>query len=105
MWETYSAFANTLGGVILLGVEEHADRSLHPVCLPDPEGLVKAFWDAVNDPNKTSANILTDKYNSIPYCRAGIRRICTGTQKTRRKKELCKPHVQPLTNWECQSII
>ena len=61
IWETYSAFANTLGGVILLGVEEHADRSLHPVCLPDPEGLVKAFWDAVNNPNKASANILSDK--------------------------------------------
>lgn len=61
IWETYSAFANTLGGVILLGVEEHADRSLHPVLLPDPEGLVKAFWDAVNNPNKASANILTDK--------------------------------------------
>ncbi len=61
IWETYSAFANTLGGVILLGVEEHADRSLHPVCLPDPEGLVKAFWDAVNNPNKASTNILTDK--------------------------------------------
>ena len=61
IWETYSAFANTLGGVILLGVEEHADRSLHPVQLPDPEGLVKTFWDAVNNPNKVSANILTDK--------------------------------------------
>lgn len=60
IWETYSAFANTLGGVILLGVEEHADRSLHPVHLPDPEGLVKAFWDAVNNPNKASANILSD---------------------------------------------
>ncbi len=61
IWETYSAFANTLGGVILLGVEEHTDRSLHPVKLPDPEGLLKAFWDAVNNPNKASANILSDK--------------------------------------------
>lgn len=61
IWETYSAFANTLGGVILLGVEEHADKSLHCVDLPDPEGMVKEFWDAVNNPNKASVNILSDK--------------------------------------------
>ena len=61
IWETYSAFANTLGGVILLGVEEYADKSLHPVNLPDPEGMVRDFWNAINNPSKASINILTDR--------------------------------------------
>ena len=65
LWETYSVFANTQGGVILLGVEELADKSLRAIDLPDPEKLIKEFWDIVNNRQKVSANILTNKHVQI----------------------------------------
>lgn len=65
IWETYSAFANSFGGVILLGVEEYPDKSLHPVNLPDPEGMIAEFWNIINNPKKVSVNILSDRNVTI----------------------------------------
>ena len=42
-------------------MEEWADKSLHTVDLPDPDRLIKEFWDIVNNPNKTSINVLSSK--------------------------------------------
>ena len=60
IWESYSAFANTLGGVILLGVEELEDKSLRSVDLADPEGLAEEFLEKLNDTRVVSANILSE---------------------------------------------
>jgi len=68
IWETYSAFANTLGGIILLGVIEQEDKSFASVWLPDPELLAEDFWRDVNDPAIVSANILREDDVRIEEC-------------------------------------
>lgn len=50
--ETYSAFANTLGGIILLKID-----GLQAA----PNALIREFWDTVNNRNKVSVNILSAK--------------------------------------------
>lgn len=61
IWETYSAFANSFGGVLLLGVVEGADKRFVSVPLPSPERLVSEFWEMINDRTKVSANILSEQ--------------------------------------------
>ena len=60
LWETYSAFANCYGGVILLGVKENKDGSWYMTGLDNPAKLRKDFWDTMNNKNKVSVNLLTD---------------------------------------------
>lgn len=61
LWETYSAFANSEGGVIVLGVKENTkDGSMYVEGLEDVHKLLKDFWNMVNNRQKVSSNILTD---------------------------------------------
>lgn len=70
VWETYSSFANTCGGVILLGVEEHMseaniEKRFTFTDIKNPEIRIKEFWDTINS-SKVSVNILLD--NNVGYC-------------------------------------
>ncbi|MGI2098777.1 RNA-binding domain-containing protein [Shewanella glacialipiscicola] len=59
MWESYSAFANTRGGLILLGVKEKKGHfSVEGIKNPAP--LIKNIWDIVNNPQKVSVNLLSE---------------------------------------------
>lgn len=64
LWETYSAFANTGGGTIWLGIAQRQGKlDIHGV--PDPEKLVQDFWNTVNNRGKVNLNLLQARDVSI----------------------------------------
>ena len=59
-WLTYSAFANTQGGVVLLGVREK-DGQFSVAGLPNIEKVRTDLFNTLNNPAKVSVNLLTDR--------------------------------------------
>lgn len=59
LWETYSAFANTGGGSIWLGVAQKNGR-LEAQGIENAERLVGDLWNLVNNPEKISRNLLSN---------------------------------------------
>ena len=59
LWETYSAMANTDGGVIVLGVKQK-DGNFWVHGLDDPQKIEQDFWNLVNNKGKVSVNLLSN---------------------------------------------
>lgn len=83
-WETYSAFANTMGGVILLGVSENPDKTFRPVDLPDPEALVDELFRGLAE-KKASVNLLSKNDVAIKELN-GCRIVCIFVPRADRRQ-------------------
>ncbi len=57
-WETYSAFANTEGGYIFLGLREKSDGDFELAGIKNAEKVINELWATMNSTEKVSANIL-----------------------------------------------
>jgi predicted HTH transcriptional regulator len=61
-WETYSAFANSNGGDIFLGLKEKKDGSFELQGIQDTQKVLDEFWGTVANPQKISFNLMRDRW-------------------------------------------
>src|SRR5215217_3400837 len=60
-WSTYSAFANTQGGVVVMGVrEKKGSFQIEGLGVEQIKNYKKLFWDSVNNLTRVNRNLLKD---------------------------------------------
>ena len=61
-WDSYSAFCNTDGGVIILGVAEGNDGRFSIEGVKNAQKLIADFWSTANNAEKVSYSIFFGHY-------------------------------------------
>lgn len=60
-WETYSAFSNTEGGIVYLGIEENKKGKNNILGVKNCEKIKKALWDNLSNTNKVNYRTINNE--------------------------------------------
>lgn len=64
-FSTYGAFANTQGGIVLLGFEQVNEGDFNLIGIEDPDRVIDQLWSNLNNREKVNINILTNAMVSV----------------------------------------
>lgn len=64
-WETYSAFANTTGGDVFLGLKEKTQGYFELAGIKEPQKVIDELWTNLNNSEKVSANVLHNQHVNV----------------------------------------
>jgi ATP-dependent DNA helicase RecG len=88
---TYSAFANTHGGTIILGIKEK-NRTFTIENIPDPEKIITDLFNTLNNPQKVNLNLLTEDNVKTETIEGKTVIVITVPPATRKQKPIHLTH-------------